>query len=76
MPEPVEPRADAVRPPQATPELIEARAKQQVRLRALELSERRSVARGLILLAAVALAWSMARAGLGRVFVHGWWKQW
>jgi hypothetical protein len=65
-----------VRPPQATPELQQAQAKQQVRLRALERSERRSVVRGLILLAAVTLAWSIAHAGFGRVFVHGWWKQW
>jgi len=76
MPEPVEHRAEAVRPPQATPELSEAQAKQQVRLRALEGSERRSMVRGLIVLAALALAWSIARAGWARVFVHGWWKQW
>jgi hypothetical protein len=76
MPEPAEHRAEAVRPPQATRELKEAQRKQQVRLRALEKAERRSVTRGLILLAAVALAWSIARAGLDRVFVHGWWRQW
>jgi hypothetical protein len=76
MPGPAEHRAEAVRPPQATPELKEAQAKQQVRLRALEGSERRSVVRGLIVLAAVVLAWSIVRAGLGRVFVHGWWRQW
>ena len=76
MPEPAEHRAEAVRSPQPTPELREAQAEQQVRLRALEGSERRSVVRGLIVLAVVALAWSIARAGWGRVFVHGWWRQW
>jgi hypothetical protein len=39
-----------------------------------EKTERRSVVRGLILLAAVLLVGSMARAGLDRVFVHGWWR--
>jgi hypothetical protein len=36
--------------------------------------ERRSVVRGLILLAVVVLVGSAARAGLDRVFVHGWWR--
>jgi hypothetical protein len=36
--------------------------------------ERRSVVRGLILLAIVLLVGSMVRAGLDRVFVHGWWR--
>ena len=35
--------------------------------------ERRSVVRGLILLAVVVLVGSAARAGLDRVFIHGWW---
>jgi hypothetical protein len=39
-----------------------------------ERTERRSVVRGLILLAIVLLVGSMARAGLDRVFVHGWWR--
>ncbi len=38
-----------------------------------EKTERRSVVRGLILLAVVVLVGSMLRAGLDRVFVHGWW---
>jgi len=38
-----------------------------------ERAERRSVVRGLILLAVFVLVGSMARAGLDRVFVHGWW---
>jgi hypothetical protein len=36
--------------------------------------ERRSVVRGLILLAIVLLVGSIVRAGLDRVFVHGWWR--
>jgi hypothetical protein len=36
--------------------------------------ERRSTVRGLILLAVVVLLGSIARAGLDRVFVHGWWR--
>jgi len=38
-----------------------------------EKTERRSVVRGLILLAVVVLVGSMLRAGMDRVFVHGWW---
>jgi hypothetical protein len=36
--------------------------------------ERRSMVRGLILLALMVLVGSIARAGLDRVFVHGWWR--
>lgn len=36
--------------------------------------ERRSVVRGLILMAVVVLVGSIARAGLDRVFLHGWWR--
>lgn len=39
-----------------------------------ETAERRSAVRGLILLSLVLLIGSMARAGLERVFVHGWWR--
>jgi hypothetical protein len=39
-----------------------------------ETTERRSVVRGLILLAIVLLVASVTRAGLDRVFVHGWWR--
>jgi hypothetical protein len=39
-----------------------------------EKTERRSVVRGLIVLAMVLLVGSMVRAGLDRVFVHGWWR--
>lgn len=36
--------------------------------------ERRSVVRGLILLAVLVLLGSIVRAGLERVFVRGWWR--
>ncbi|HSY34861.1 MAG TPA: hypothetical protein VK814_03840 [Acidobacteriaceae bacterium] len=39
-----------------------------------EKTERRSVVRGLILLAVVLLVGSMLRAGIDRVFVYGWWR--
>lgn len=76
MKAPAEPRAEAVRPPHPTPELEEARAQQQMHSRKREAMERRSVVRGLVILAVLAMGWSIARAGLDRVFVHGWWRQW
>ena len=39
-----------------------------------EKTERRSVTRGLILMAIVVLVGSVVRAGLDRAFVHGWWR--
>jgi hypothetical protein len=36
--------------------------------------ERRSMIRGLIVVAALVLVGSIAHAGLDRVFVHGWWR--
>ena len=60
------------------PALGPAFARDRKDLRAIvhdrEKKERRSVVRGLILLAVVVLVGSMARAGLDRVFVHGWWR--
>jgi hypothetical protein len=76
MSEPAEIRAEAVHPPQPTRALERARAEQQEHRNKRELLERRSVVRGLIVLAVVALVFSVARAGLDRVFVHGWWRQW
>jgi hypothetical protein len=76
MSEPAEIRAQAVRPPEPTRALQQARAERQEHRSKRELLERRSVVRGLIVLAVVALVFSVARAGLDRVFVHGWWRQW
>lgn len=76
MSEAAETRAEAVRLPQPSPELERVRDEQKEHVAARETLERRSVVRGLILLAVVAAAFSIARAGLDRVFVHGWWRQW
>lgn len=38
--------------------------------------EQRSLLRGLILLALVVLLVSLSRAGLGRLFLPGWWRVW
>jgi hypothetical protein len=69
-------RAEVARPPQPTRDLDRARAERQEHRSVREVLERRSVVRGLTLLAVVALVFSIARAGLDRVFVHGWWRQW
>lgn len=76
MREPAEIRAEAVRPPQPTWALERARAERQEHRSKREVLERLSVVRGLIVLAVVALMFSVARAGLDRVFVQGWWRQW
>ncbi|MCL2659541.1 MAG: hypothetical protein FWD64_03365 [Acidobacteriaceae bacterium] len=44
--------------------------------REAERQERKRQLRGLLLLAVVALVFSLLRAGLGRVFTHGWWRLW
>jgi hypothetical protein len=36
--------------------------------------ERRSVVRGLLMISVLVLVGSIVRAGLDRVFVHGWWR--
>ena len=46
------------------------------RLRTRVAREQRSLLRGLLLLAVVILIFSLARAGFGRWFVPGWWRQW
>jgi hypothetical protein len=62
--------------PAPTPALLRARAEAEARRREREALERRSLVRGLLLLAAILLVLSVARAGLERVFVPGWWRQW
>jgi len=69
-------RAEPARPP-----AFSERDNQRERQRKEELSarvwrEQRSLLRGLILLAVVILIASLMRAGVGRLFVHGWWNQW
>ncbi len=64
------------RPPAPTRALELDREARQSHYQARERIERHSVLRGLVLLAVLALLAAMARAGLDRVFVHGWWRQW
>ncbi len=69
-------RAAPPRAPQPTQTFMRAREEQQRYVRERETAEHRSLLRALILLAAAALLFSIARAGLERVFVQGWWRQW
>ncbi len=70
----VEHRAASPQLPALTP-AFERDRQEFDRYRAVrEEAERRSAVRGLILLVIVLLVASMARAGLDRVFVHGWWR--
>jgi hypothetical protein len=69
-------RAQPPRPPALT---VEQQRREKTRvetLRARVRLEQRSLLRGLILLAVVILIVSLARAGLDRLFVPGWWREW
>ena len=52
------------------------RAARDARRRERERQEHFSLLRGLVWVALVVLVASIARAGLGRAFVPGWWRQW
>jgi hypothetical protein len=67
-------RAAAPQIPEPTRGWERTRAEFNIYRAGRERIERRSVLRGLILLAVVVLVGSIARAGLDRVFVHGWWR--
>jgi hypothetical protein len=69
-----EQRAAPPERPPLTPEFLRERAEYERYRRQRETIERRSMVRGLILLAVVVLLGSILRAGLARVFVHGWWR--
>ncbi len=73
---PEEQRARPPEVPAPTPELLRARVEAEALRRKGEALERRGMVRGLLVLAAVVLLLSMERAGWGRVFVAGWWRQW
>jgi hypothetical protein len=73
---PAGPRAHAPSVPAPTQALLDARSQAAAHLDHRTSLERRSMARGLLLLAATILLLSLARAGLARVFVPGWWHQW
>ena len=53
---------------------MQTRAERQQELERSEAQERRSMVRGLVLLALVILVLSVLRAGLHRVFPQGWWR--
>jgi hypothetical protein len=69
-------RAQPPRPPALTPEQQRREKTRVESLRARVRLEQRSLLRGLILLAVVILIVSLARAGLDRLFVPGWWREW
>jgi hypothetical protein len=69
-------RARPPRPPTPTRALERELARNARHVAARERMEGRSMVRGLVLLALMALLAGIARAGLDRVFVHGWWNQW
>jgi len=69
-------RAEPPRPPALT-EREQLRERDRLdRLKVRVRLEQRSLLRGLILLAVLILIASLARAGFGRLFVPGWWRQW
>jgi len=66
-------RAQPPRIPPTTRTLEREQAARKIELAQREVPERRSVVRGLLILAIIVLLASFARAGLGRVFVYRWW---
>jgi hypothetical protein len=69
-------RAEPPRPPALTDREKRRESARLERLNARVRLEQRSLLRGLILLAVLILIASLARAGFGRLFVPGWWRQW
>ena len=69
-------RAEPPRPPALTDREKRRESARHERLNARVRLEQRSLLRGLILLAVLILIASLARAGFGRLFVPGWWRQW
>ena len=69
-------RAKRPRPLQPTAAMDKARLERDAYLEQREGLERRSIFRGLIMLAILVLVFSLVRAGTERVFYAGWWRQW
>jgi len=67
-------RAAPPRPPVASRALERARLAAEAYRSGHEGLERRSVVRGLLVVVCAILVFSIARAGLGRVFLPGWWR--
>jgi hypothetical protein len=69
-------RAEPPRPPALTDTDERREREREEVLRVRTRREQQSLLRGLILIAFVILIASLWRAGLGRLFVPGWWRQW
>ena len=68
--------AEPPRAPALTAAGLRLRAEREARRRSRAQREHFSMMRGLLWMAFVILLVSIARAGLGRAFVPGWWRQW
>jgi hypothetical protein len=69
-------RAEPPRPPALTERDERNDRARKERLSARVAWEQLSLLRGLVLLAVLILIASLVRAGFGRLFVPGWWRQW
>ncbi len=69
-------RAAPPRAPRPSAELESARAEHSAYVQGRERAEHSGILRALLVLGVVVLLGSIARSGLDRVFVHGWWSQW
>jgi len=69
-------RASPPRAPRPSAELANAREEHAEYIERREQTERSGFMRALLVLGVLVLLGSIARAGLDRVFVHGWWRQW
>ena len=67
-------RAEPPRIPAPTRTLERAQLERKAYFRKREQMEHRSLMRGLFLLALLVLVASIARAGVDRVFIPGWWR--
>jgi hypothetical protein len=69
-------RASPPRAPGPSAELSAAREEHAAYVQQREGAERSGLVRALLVLGVVVLLGSIWRAGLDRVFVNGWWRQW
>jgi hypothetical protein len=76
MKERVEHRASAARAPELSRGAQRELAALRERRKQGEQAERSGMVRGLLLLALVVFIASVFRAGLGQVFLPGWWRHW
>lgn len=69
-------RAEPPRAPALTPALLKAEDERQKYLQSRGAVERRSMLRGLILLAVMVLLIALIGGGVQRAFPAGWWGRW